>query len=348
MRSVSSGPVPSTPQSIELGEELSADLGVGDVKNPGGNPTATQPWKGLTICSELDFKGLTWSPNIDIEERDPFALALNISGSFEGHKGWANLANNFDGQGISMGLLNQNLGQGTLQPMWIEMRNGHGNTLQSVFSSANLKSLTTMLAKWEGTVSAATIDVNDYGYSELDDPDIIAIDLGLDPLDLQEVTSALLARNQAAVNWAKATVYSGSKFKSDWSKSLTSLANSAAYRSVQVSKAEKLHNAALEMMNAFNFKQVNAYLFLFDIAVQNGGISGAARMEYKVWASKNSSASEETRMKKLLEIRLKSVKKIYVANVRARKTAIISGSGTVHGEKRQFEKEFCADIDTKL
>lgn len=348
MKSVGTGSAPTAPQSIEFDDDLSADLGPIDVKNPGANHPTPQPWKGLKICSELDFRGLTWSRNIEIDERDPFALALNISGSFEGHKGWANLANNFDGQGISMGLLNQNLGQGTLQPMWIEMRNGHASALQSLFSSANHKSVLTMLAKWEGTVSAAALDVHDYGYSELDDPNIIALELGLDPLDLQEVTTALLARNQAAVNWAKANVYTGSRFKTDWSKSLTTLANSAAYRSIQVSKAEKLHNAASEMMESLKFKQLNAYLFFFDIAVQNGGISSAARAEYRAWAAKNTKASEETRLKKLLEIRLKSVKKVYVGDVRARKTAIIAGTGTVHGEKRQFEKEFCADIDSKL
>jgi hypothetical protein len=89
-------------------------------------------------------------------------------------------------------------------------------------------------------------------------------------------------------------------------------------------------------------------LFFFDIAVQNGGLSTVVRNEYKTWAAKNTSSSENTRLKKLLEIRLKSVISKYVADVRARKTAIINGSGTVHGEKRQFEKEFCADFGVKI
>jgi len=334
------------PQNIDLGELDPAGDGSG-VQNP-AQPGSAEAWKGLSICSELDFKGLTWSKSVEIDERDPFALALNISGSFEGDQGWANLTNNFDGQGISMGLLNQNLGQGSLQPMWIEMRNAALSALQSQFSATNLKSMLGMLSKWEGTVSAAAIDIHDYGYSELDNPDVVAKELGLDPLDLQEVTSALLARNQTAVNWAKATVYTGSSFKADWSKSLKAMAASAEYRSIQVRKAEKLHNSALEMMASLKFKQLNAYLFFFDIMVQNGGISTAARNEYKAWAAKNSTLSEEARLKKLLEIRLKSVIPTYVNDVKARKTAIIMGSGTVHGEKRQFEKEFCADINVKL
>jgi hypothetical protein len=89
--------------------------------------TSAAPWSvddGLTICSDLDFQGLQWPDTVPVAMRDPFAAGLNISGSFEGPDGWANLTDNFDGQGISMGLLNQNLGQGSLQPMWIEMGDG--------------------------------------------------------------------------------------------------------------------------------------------------------------------------------------------------------------------------------
>ncbi len=126
------------------------------------------------------------------------------------------------------------------------------------------------------------------------------------------------------------------------------MAGSPAYRSIQVRKAEKLHNAALEMMDSLNFNQMNAYLFFFDIAVQNGGLSSSVRSAYKTWAAKNPQASEEARLKKILELRLGTVIKQYVSDVRARKTAIINGSGVVHGTNRQFEKEFCADINTEI
>src|SRR4051794_25917173 len=59
----------------------------------------------LKICSKLDFANLDWPSSMGVAEHDPFALALNISGSFEGNDGWENLTNNFDGQGLSLGLL---------------------------------------------------------------------------------------------------------------------------------------------------------------------------------------------------------------------------------------------------
>ncbi|MGF2075402.1 hypothetical protein, partial [Enterococcus casseliflavus] len=65
----------------------------------------------LAICSNLSFKNDTFPKGLSSIQTQGFELALTISGSFEGASGWANLSNNFDGEGLSMGLLSQNLGQ---------------------------------------------------------------------------------------------------------------------------------------------------------------------------------------------------------------------------------------------
>ena len=49
-------------------------------------------------------------------DRHLLKLALGISAGFEGG-GFDNVAGNFDGQGVSAGILQWNLGQGTLQPL---------------------------------------------------------------------------------------------------------------------------------------------------------------------------------------------------------------------------------------
>jgi hypothetical protein len=61
--------------------------------------------------------------------------AIEITGSFEGNRGYSSVAGNFDGQGISFGLLQWNAGSHTLQPilrncllhMHLTMRNIFGN-----------------------------------------------------------------------------------------------------------------------------------------------------------------------------------------------------------------------------
>ncbi len=74
---------------------------------------------------------------------------LALTGSFETSAGapecFSALRGNFDGQGISFGTLQWNLGQATLQPMLWAMLDQHADVMQSVFHD-NLGGLQTMLA----------------------------------------------------------------------------------------------------------------------------------------------------------------------------------------------------------
>lgn len=59
---------------------------------------------------------------------------LSITGAFEG-RGFTNLAGNFDGQGLSFGILQWNLGQGTLPPLLLQMYKRDPQHFQEIFSS---------------------------------------------------------------------------------------------------------------------------------------------------------------------------------------------------------------------
>lgn len=304
----------------------------------------TAAWAGLKICSRLDFFGVEWSERVTWDERDPFALALNITGSFEGAKGWGNLTNNFDGQGLSMGLLQQNLGQGSLQPMWIDMRSQHAEVLGSVLSKKNFENVIRMLNLWSsGSVMASALNLEEMGYSALDDPQEIARDFGGGSQKVMQAALALSARNQKSVDWAKANLYTGSKFKADWSSQLKALALTAEYRTLQLQRAERLHFKALDLMESFSFDSIKSYLFFFDIVVQNGGIPQSVAKDYRDWLARNLKSSEVARLSKLLELRLRLVRQQYRTDVRRRKETILKGYGTVHGAKRNLEKEFCYD-----
>ena len=95
-------------------------------------------------------------------------------------------------------------------------------------------------------------------------------------------------------------------------------------------------------MKKFGFKEMRAYVFFFDVVVQNGGISTSIADKYLAWEKSNKKASEATKLKKLLEYRLTLVIAKYRNDVKARKTAMIDGIGTVHGDKRDFAKEYCS------
>lgn len=298
----------------------------------------------FNLCSVLNFVGIVWSNLLTDTDHSLLTLALNMSGSFEGDSGWVNLTNNFDGQGLSIGILNQNLGQGSLQPMLSEMRDGSFAALENSFSRGNANSLLGMLQKWDGKVVAASVNIRDYGYSDLDDLTLVAVDLGMSPAELQNIQTALLSRTQDSVDWAVRTLYNGTSFKSEWRSQLANLAQTAEYRSIQVEKAQRIHNSSLGLMGIYGLHQLRAYLFFYDVVVQNGSLSSRVQADFQTWLQTHARASEVEKLTEILNLRLRTVLARFVADVASRKLAIINGSGTVHAAHRDFAKEYCVDM----
>lgn len=314
---------------------------------PTPTPTPTpSPWPGLSICSKLDFNNLVWSTSVHTSQRDAFALALNISGSFEGDQGWQNLTNNFDGQGWSYGLLNQCLGQGSLQPLLIQMRDRYAPTMVIELGGNHFQSMLRMLAEWQANVSAQSVDLSDYGLSELDDPKFIEQEIGYNPAE--QVSAQLLSKNQQSVNWAVANLYNGSSFKPDWKSELLKFANTSEFRSIQAEAAVKLHLRSMDYFNRFKMKETRSYLFFFDIVVQNGGISTSILKNIDAIMASHPSWDETSKLTAILNERLKVVNPKYAGDVRSRKASIINGRGVVHGSSRNYGKEYCAQLNAIL
>jgi len=74
---------------------------------------------------------------------------LALTGAFETSTGfpdcYCGLTGDFDGQGISYGVLQWNIGQGTLQPLFSDMLAGHSDIMANIFHD-NLDALENMLA----------------------------------------------------------------------------------------------------------------------------------------------------------------------------------------------------------
>lgn len=297
------------------------------------------------LCSKLAFDNVVWPSTLTDYQINTFALAMNITGSFEGSAGWSNLSNNFDGQGVSLGLFNQNLGQGSLQPLMIQLRDRQLTKMKSFYSKTQFDSLNAMLTSWGGGVSSGVLakqsafaDFYENDFSDLDDPEL------MDPSESRLGFSAKASnsKNAVSVNWAVKNIYSGSSFKTEWKNAFKKMAASPEYVSLQVAAAKSIHDKTMGYMKKFAFKEMRAYLFFFDIVVQNGGISTSIADKYLAWAKQNSKLSESAKLKKLLEYRLTVVIAKYRNDVKARKTAVIDGAGTVHGSQRVFSKEYCA------
>ena len=93
----------------------------------------------------------TWAAlfPVDLTNNPLEQRCLALTGTFETSAlppaCFAGLAGDFDGQGLSFGALQWNIGQGTLQPMFSEMVSNHSDVLSGLFGD-NLAAFDTMLA----------------------------------------------------------------------------------------------------------------------------------------------------------------------------------------------------------
>jgi hypothetical protein len=279
------------------------------------------------VCSALDFGGVSWPPSLTADDRAALEVALNISGSYEGSDGWGNITDDFDGQGLSLGLLNQCLGQGSLQPLLLRLRDEHPAVLDRL-TPDHRRSLLDMLAHWQ---KAASVESTPAPLSLLDEPS-------------EEGRVAPAGANSASVAWAVATLYqSGGGFDPVWKSELVALAASPEYVSLQIAAAVAAHDRAVADEARAGVRELRAYLFLYDVQVQNGGLYAADFDDYAAWRIQHPRADATARLEELLDLRVRHVRQRFAADVLSRKRAIIRGKGTVHGSARDLPAEYCYD-----
>lgn len=327
-------------------EHFATTPGNSDLSSEGAVPLppTTDAGNLNKICSALNFDKVTWPEDYSLDDETAFALAMNITGSLEGHSGWENLSNNFDGQGVSMGILNQNLGQGSLQPLWIAMRNDHRDVLESIMTPSMLSAMLSMLNDWE----RKSLHSKSFAINTEDEIEKVPLNDRQDGVDkLYGFIQTKSRSTSASVAWAKRTLYSdsaGRVFKSAWKTALKKLASHPAYVSLQIRAARYIHDRAHGYRRLLGWNQLHSYLFLFDIVVQNGSLKQKHFDKMEAWlSSQKRTLTEQEEMKALLEIRVVDSNPIWQDDVRKRKTAIINGKGFVHGENRKFTEEYCYD-----
>lgn len=221
--------------------------------------------------------------------------AFTITGRFEGH-GYGALSGDFDGQGISYGFIQWNLGQGTLQPLLRAMYAEGPQTFRRCFTQF----------------------VADYGKA----------------LDLTDQILAVCAMPRAeAVAWARARqTKSGGRPRllPHWAAAFRELAEIEGFQAVQRRFAEKPYMArAKDYMKAYGFRSDRALCLLFDITVQMGSITAPSRGRYLI-ATAGRGLSEQAKLVALAKA-VAPQGGPWAHDVLARKSAIATGRGTVHG-----------------
>ena len=284
-------------------------------KSPGSPGVVSPP-----IHSNIDFSAIVWPSSMNANDQRALELALNISGSFEGLESWTNITNNFDKQGMSLGLLSQNFGSGTLQPLLIQMRDLHADEMNKIFSKAHLLSLYAMLADWENLrpkFKGKTLSIYDL--------------------------LVLASPEHNSVVWAEKNLYSdkaGLKFLPEWKTEFQTLAITPDYINLQFGEALAMHAQALAYAKQTGVNQLRTYLMMFDIVDQDGDMPDQDFADYQSFLKANPNASDDERLTELVDLRVRQVNPIYVEDVRSRKMAIVMGRGLVHTAQRNLEVQY--------
>lgn len=257
-------------------------------------------------------------------------IAQKITTIYEG----GGVTGDFDGQGISIGYLQWNMGSGTLQPMLREMANG-----------ANTKDKFNTI-------------FNEIVNHKLSNGKIVKIPMA-------EALREVLNRSKSEqLAWAKSINDSNNHITEPWKSAFKMLIKDPSFNKIEDQFAKPYLNTAIKIMNDENFgvKTVRGYALAFDIAVQNGSVKASAQKLIKealsgennkltnpnhISLTRNQKAVIKDLQQKLQGVNDPETKKLYytaaavaissndrfVKDVWSRKAAIVSGSGKVHGSQ---------------
>lgn len=289
----------------------------------------------LAFCSQLSFTGIHWSSSLTPIEQRALSIALSISGRFEGADGWQNITNNFDGMGLSAGLLNQTLGTESLQPLLASYEELYPDQFSGLFSSAHYQSIKTMLDQWKAKTGWTVSDA----YAALGS-EKMSRDVNLTSADRFHKMMSTAASQ--SVQWAVGNLYlSTGKFVTSWKSELQALLAKPVYVSYQVETARHYHLRAVDYVKRVQIPDLRTYLLMFDFVVQNGSITEAQFKEWEAKVKQDNITDTVAKLKALIDIRVSASRPEYQADVRSRKYALATGYGFVHGQNFDFQKLHC-------
>jgi hypothetical protein len=118
--------------------------------------------------------------------------------------------------------------------------------------------------------------------------------------------------------------------RDDWKQCFKRLGAAAEVRAMQLAWTEHKYFARAEKdLAKFPIKGERAYALMFDVAVQNGGVTAEEEAEIKDWIQANPGAPQQELLKAIAKI--EAVNSKAYADVLSRKMALATGKGAVHG-----------------
>jgi len=231
---------------------------------------------------------------------------LSLTGSYETGAGipdcFAGVSGDFDGQGISFGVLQWNFGQGSLQPLLKRMFSEHPEISRAIFH---------------------------------------------DRFDL--IRSKLHGAKSELMSFARSIQHPIKHFLYEpWRGMFKSLGRTGEFQRIEVSSANSLYLAALQLCADYGLWSERGVALMFDILVQNGSISSVVKgqiiADFQTVSAGVEDELEVARMRVVAKRRADAAKVRWREDVLARKLCIANGTGTVHGIPYDLADQFGIEL----
>lgn len=248
---------------------------------------AFQHSEGLAATGEVD--GDTWQALLGTPVPPVRDRALGVTGAFEGND-FTLAEGNFDGAGLTWGIIGFNLGSGTLQKILLTIQASHPQRIEQAFGS-----LTGQLLQILAEPIAKQIEFAD------------SISLGKTKEQLQ----------------------------APWLTAFRTFGELQEVQEAQLDLADReFFQPALETATSLGLDTELGRALAFDIHVQNGGLRPDARAQMEEQLALHPIGSEQDKrviVANAVADKTRTKDPKIRGDVRARKLALATGAGTVHG-----------------
>ena len=149
-----------------------------------------------------------------------------------------------------------------------------------------------------------------------------------------DLVDILAAPKDEQLAWANDISRGHQKYdvRDDWKQCFKRLGEAVEVRAIQLAWTDAKYVARAQKDFAkFPLRSERAFALMFDVAVQNGGVTKEEEAQIQNWIAKHPGASEGELLKAIAHI--EAVNSRAFADVLSRKTALATGTGVVHGSK---------------
>jgi hypothetical protein len=162
--------------------------------------------------------------------------------------------------------------------------------------------------------------------------------------DYPSLTAMLAMPRHQQLTWARSIQTPRHLLVDTWAGYFRALGRTPEFQAVATSHAEAFYAAALDLCRTYGLTSERAVALMFDIKVQNGGMSPAVQAliqsDFAALPAADADTTEVAKLRIIANRRADTAAPAWREDVRTRKLAIANGAGAVHGRSFDLAGQF--------